>query len=178
VVESRRMTVPVQVTPNATTRALEDVTIRARVRGFLTERHFEEGSLVKKGQLLLVIDEEPYKVTLRSARASEAEAAAALKKAEESRDREVKAAQVALDRAQLVRAGVQEGRRRPLLKRNAAPRGERDKGEADRKKDGARVGAALASRARARSDYSVAIAPAAARLEAARAAVRDAELNL
>jgi membrane fusion protein, multidrug efflux system len=68
VVASRRMSVPVLVTPNATTRALEDVTIRARVRGFLTERHFEEGSLVRKGQLLLVIDEEPYKVALRSAR--------------------------------------------------------------------------------------------------------------
>ena len=34
VVDSRRMNVPVVVTPNGTTRALEDVTIRARVRGF------------------------------------------------------------------------------------------------------------------------------------------------
>ena len=32
VVESRRMSVPVEVVPNGTTRALEDVTIRARVR--------------------------------------------------------------------------------------------------------------------------------------------------
>ena len=47
VVESRRMTVPIQVSPNGTTRALEDVTIRARVRGFLTERHFAEGAMVK-----------------------------------------------------------------------------------------------------------------------------------
>src|SRR3954453_7020719 len=85
VVASRRMNVPVTVTPNGTTRALEDVTIRARVRGFLTERHFEEGSHVKKGQLLLVIDEEPYKVALQSALARQSEAAAALKKAEESK---------------------------------------------------------------------------------------------
>ena len=101
VVESRRMSVPVVVTPNGTTRALEDVTIRARVRGFLTERHFEEGAIVKKGQLLLVIDEEPYKVALQSARARQAEAEAALKKAEESKGREVAAAQLELDRAQL-----------------------------------------------------------------------------
>ena len=67
VVESRRMSVPIEVTPNGTTRALEDVTIRARVRGFLTERHFAEGAMVKKGQLLLVIDEEPYQVALQSA---------------------------------------------------------------------------------------------------------------
>ena len=83
------MNIPVMVTPNGTTRALEDVTIRARVRGFLTERHFVEGAHVKKGQLLLVIDEEPYTVALQSARARQSEAAAALKKAEESKGREV-----------------------------------------------------------------------------------------
>jgi membrane fusion protein (multidrug efflux system) len=178
VVPSRRTTVPVVVTPNATTRALEDVTIRARVRGFLTERHFEEGSMVKKGQLLLVIDEEPYKVALRSARAAQDEAAAALKKAEESREREVKAAQVALDRAQLVLAELQESRSAALLKRNAATREEMDRAEADRKKAEAQVEADLASLSQARVDYTVAIAAAAARLEAAKASVRDAELNL
>src|SRR3954464_12454046 len=98
VIESRRMSVPVEVTPNGTTRALEDVTIRARVRGFLTERHFVEGALVKKGQLLLVSDEEPYMVALQSARARQSEAAASLKKAEESKGREVASAQVELDR--------------------------------------------------------------------------------
>src|SRR4051794_41429727 len=92
VVESRRMNVPLLVTPNGTTRALEDVTIRARVRGFLIQRHFDEGSVVKKGQLLLVIDEEPYKVALQSVQARLAEATAALKKAEESKGREVSAA--------------------------------------------------------------------------------------
>src|SRR4051812_31626596 len=99
VVESRRMSVPIEVTPNGTTRALEDVTIRARVRGFLTERHFTEGATVKKGQLLLVIDEEPYQVALQLARARQAEAEASLRKAEESKGREVSASQLDLDRA-------------------------------------------------------------------------------
>ncbi len=178
VVESRRMSVPVLVTPNATTRALEDVTIRARVRGFLAERHFEEGALVKKGQLLLVIDEEPYKVALRSAGARQAEAEAALKKAEESKDREVKAAQLALDRAQLLLAELQERRSGALLRRNAATREEMDRAEADRKKYEAEVEADLASLSQARADYGVGIASAAAQVEAAKAAVRDAELNL
>src|SRR5262249_31008013 len=110
VVESRRMTVPIEVTPNGTTRALEDVTIRARVRGFLTERHFTEGATVKKGDLLLVIDEEPYRVALQSQRARLAEADAALKKAEESKGREVSEAQLDLDRAQLALANIQERR--------------------------------------------------------------------
>jgi len=119
VVESRRMSVPVEVTPNGTTRALENVTIRARVRGFLTERHFAEGALVKKGQLLLVIDEEPYQVALHAALARQAEADAILKKAEESKGREVSEAQLDLDRSQLLLAQIQERRNRALVARHA-----------------------------------------------------------
>ena len=49
--------------PIGTTRALNDVTIRARVKGFLEEKHFEDGKNVKKGDLLLVIEEKPYQVS-------------------------------------------------------------------------------------------------------------------
>ena len=178
IVESRRMNVPVLVTPNGTTRALEDVTIRARVRGFLTERHFEEGSHVKKGQLLLVIDEEPYKVALQSARARQAEADASLKKAEESKGREVASAQVELDKAQLVLAQVQERRSRTLLSRNAGSAEDLDKTEADRKKWEAQVVADHANHQQSKADYLVGIAASRAQVEAAKAAVRDAELNL
>jgi membrane fusion protein, multidrug efflux system len=178
VVESRRMSVPVFVTPNGTTRALEDVTIRARVRGFLSERHFTEGSMVKKGQLLLVIDEEPYKVALQSANAKLSEAAAALKKAEESKGREVSAAQTELSRVQLLLAKIQERRTRTLLARNAAPVEELDKTEADRKKWEAELESDRANQQQALADYEVGIASARAQIEAAKAAVRDAELNL
>ena len=68
VVEARRMTVPVMAEPIGTTRALQEVSVRARVRGFLKEIHFEEGGDVKKGQLLFVIDEEPFKAKLDAAR--------------------------------------------------------------------------------------------------------------
>jgi membrane fusion protein, multidrug efflux system len=178
VVESRRMDIPVVVTPNGTTRALEEVTIRARVRGFLTERHFEEGSHVKKGQLLLVIDPEPYKIAHQSAQARQAEAAAALKKAEESKGREVTAAQIELDRAQLVLAQIQERRSRVLLARNAGTAEDLDKTESDRKKWEAQVVADRAHHQQAIADYEVGIASSRAQVESARAAVRDAELNL
>ncbi len=178
VVESKRLNVPVLVTPNGTTRALEDVTIRARVRGFLTERLFTEGAFVRKGQLLLVIDEEPYKVALQSARARLAEAEAALTKAEESKGREVAAAQFELDRAQLLLAQIQEKRSRTLLSRNAGSAEELDKTEADRRKWEAQVEADRAQHAQARADYEVGIASAHAQIEAGKAAVRDAELNL
>jgi membrane fusion protein, multidrug efflux system len=178
VVESRRMTVPIEVDPNGTTRALEDVTIRARVRGFLTERHFAEGALVKKGQLLLVIEEEPYQVALQSAQARQAEADASLRKAEESRGREVSAAQLDLDRAQLLLAQIQEKRNRALVFRNAGSTEEVDKTEADRKRWESQVEADRAHLDQAKADYAVGIATARAQIEAAKADVRDAELNL
>jgi membrane fusion protein (multidrug efflux system) len=178
VVESRRMSVPIEVTPNGTTRALEDVTIRARVRGFLTERHFTEGAMVKKGQLLLVIDEEPYQLALQSAQARQAEADAALCKAEESKGREVSAAQLDLDRAQLVLAQIQERRNRALVSRNAGSAEDLDKTEADRKRWESQVEADRAHLAQAKTDYAVGIASAQAQVSASRAAVRDAELNL
>ncbi len=151
VVESRQMTVPVLAYPTGTTRALEQVTLRARVRGFLTERHFDEGSSVKKGQLLLVIDEEPYKVALDSALAKQSESEAAVKKAEQSRGREVATAQLALDVAQSFLAQIEERRSRSLLQRNAGTREDLDKAEADRKKYDAQVEADRANLDQARS---------------------------
>ena len=178
VIESRRMSVPIEVAPNGTTRALEDVTIRARVRGFLTERHFAEGALVKKGQLLLVIDEEPYQVALQSSRARQAEADSSLRKAEESKGREVSASQLDLDRAQLLLAQIQERRNRTLVSRNAGSAEDLDKAEADRRRWESQVEADRAHLAQAKADYEVGIAAARAQVSAAKAAVRDAELNL
>ena len=48
VVAARRMTLPIVVNPIGTTRALEDVTIRARVKGFLKEKHFEEAATSRR----------------------------------------------------------------------------------------------------------------------------------
>src|SRR5437773_6838379 len=49
--------------------AMEYVEIRARVSGYRTEIHFEDGQLVKEGDLLFVIDPRPYEATLASAQA-------------------------------------------------------------------------------------------------------------
>src|SRR5205807_7247907 len=57
-----------------TTQPVMSVDIRARVKGFLKERHFKEGAIVKKGQLLLVIGEEPFSVALEQAKSQLAEA--------------------------------------------------------------------------------------------------------
>ena len=177
-VESKRMDVPVMATPNGTTTAMESVTIRARVRGFLTERHFDEGSTVKKGDLLLVIDEEPYKVALDTAEAKLAEAKAAVQKAEQSKIRETSAAKLALDEAQLNLKRIEERRARILLSRNAGSQEEFDQAEADRKQFEAQVEADRAAYEQAKADYDVGILAANAQLQAAEAGVRQAELDL
>lgn len=56
--------------------------VRARVDGIIGERLFEEGSTVKKGDVLYRIDPEPYEAQLQSAQASLARAEANLTAAE------------------------------------------------------------------------------------------------
>jgi multidrug efflux system membrane fusion protein len=47
--------------------AVDQVIVRARVGGYLQEVHFTDGSLVKKGDLLFVIDQRPYAIALDQA---------------------------------------------------------------------------------------------------------------
>jgi len=49
--------------------AVDQVEIRARVGGYLQEIHFTDGALVKKGDLLFVIDQRPYSIALAEANA-------------------------------------------------------------------------------------------------------------
>lgn len=48
-------------------KSVEQVDIRARVEGFLTEVNFVEGSPVKKGELLFVIDPKPFEANVAKA---------------------------------------------------------------------------------------------------------------
>lgn len=175
---AQTMDVPLEAHPTGTTRALQQVSVRARVRGFLKEIHFQEGDEVKAGQLLFVIDEEPFQVALQSAQAQLAETEASLQKAKDSKAREVAAAQVAVDQALLALARVEEYRQRALFNRNAASQDEVDRAAANRQKNEAQVEADKANLAQAKADYDVNILAAQANVEQAKANVRDAEINL
>jgi RND family efflux transporter MFP subunit len=58
--------------------ATEYVELRARVNGYLESIHFTDGQIVKKGDLLFVIDPRPYQATADSATAALAQAQARL----------------------------------------------------------------------------------------------------
>jgi membrane fusion protein, multidrug efflux system len=49
---------------------VETVEVRARVNGYLDSTHFKEGAIVKKGDLLFVIDPRPYQADLDNAEAA------------------------------------------------------------------------------------------------------------
>ena len=101
-------TVPIYGEYVARTEAREIVEIRARVEGFLDKVLFKEGSQVKAGQLLFVIDQRPYKAALQDAKGSLAQAQAALEKAQKDVDR-----------------------LRPLVAEDAAPQQDLDKAVAE-----------------------------------------------
>ena len=73
--------------------AVESVEIRPRVSGYITEIHFEAGAIIKKGDLLYVIDPRPYQADFDRA-AAEFERAQA----------QLKLSQIELDRAKELRA--------------------------------------------------------------------------
>lgn len=67
--------------------AIDKVTIRARVDGFLASRGFDEGSEVKKDQILFTLEKEPYEAAVALARANLASARAGLDLAQATYDR-------------------------------------------------------------------------------------------
>jgi membrane fusion protein, multidrug efflux system len=50
--------------------AIDSVEIRARVSGYLDQIHFQDGQIVKQGDLLFTIDKRPFQNTLDQARAN------------------------------------------------------------------------------------------------------------
>jgi membrane fusion protein, multidrug efflux system len=79
--------VPLELTYTARTVGSREVEVRARVGGILLKRRFEEGSRVRQGQPMFLIDPEPVRARLASARAEVAVARARLDEARRQRER-------------------------------------------------------------------------------------------
>jgi RND family efflux transporter MFP subunit len=62
--------------------AIESVEVRARVPGYLEAIHFQDGQMVKAGDLLFTIDRRPFQIALAQAQAGLAQARATLAFAE------------------------------------------------------------------------------------------------
>lgn len=174
----RKMDIPLIAKPTGTTKALAEVVIRARVKGFLKERLFREGGNVKKDDLLLVIEEDQFKVRVDQAKAKVDVALAELAKAKKSKTREAATAQLDLDQASAELARVEERRESLLLARNATSRENFDRQQASRKKSEAQAKVSEANLLQANSDYEVDIQAASANVEKAQADLKEAEIEL
>lgn len=91
--------VPVYLDEIGTCAAYETVQVQAQVTGVITSRHFQDGSDVKKGDLLFTIDPRPYQAAVDQAKAQTVLDQITLKRQQELRARNVVAPQD-LDTAQ------------------------------------------------------------------------------
>jgi len=135
-----------------TAQASERVELRARITGFLAKREFHDGDTVKAGQLLFVIDEEPFQIQLLQAKARQGELEAALKKAEQSKAREITQAQRELDQSDLDLAISLHTRTETLYVRNATSREELDRTGAALKRAEAQVSSDRANQEQVAAD--------------------------
>jgi membrane fusion protein (multidrug efflux system) len=122
---------PVQAEFTGEIRGGEDVEVRARVAGYLESQHYDEGTVVRKGQLLFLIDPKPFEATVARARADVAEA-----------------------RARHSRAEIQVNRLRPLVADNAVSQQDLDNAVASEEASRASQAAAEAQLTSALLDLS------------------------
>ena len=81
-------TVPVEVSGFGIVEDYTTVALKTQVTGILTEVHFTEGQMVKKGDLLLNIDPRPYEAALKLAQANLAKDEVQLKNADKESARQ------------------------------------------------------------------------------------------
>ena len=85
--EVKTATVPVRFEYVGQTAGSKEAEVRARVQGVLERRAYQEGGLVKAGQLLFVIDPRPYAAQAQAAEADLARAQAQYAQAKRNFDR-------------------------------------------------------------------------------------------
>jgi len=94
VVETTVEDVPLFLEFVGETFGVKDITIRARVEGFLKGMHFQEGSAVKKGDLLYTLESQPFEEKVATRMSSVAEVKANLAKNKGDLDRYVPLAKI------------------------------------------------------------------------------------
>ena len=171
-------TVPIYTELTARTDANDSVDIRARVKAFLEKQTYEEGKMVKKGDVLFTLDKREYDAQLLQAKAQLDKAKADLAQAQDKTVVETAQANLGVSQAQLNKTNTDVKRLKPLAEQRAVPQQDFDNALAYQQAANADVEAKQASLNTAKVNQTASIAQAQAAVEAATANLRQAELNV
>jgi membrane fusion protein, multidrug efflux system len=178
VIQVSPRTIPIFNEYTGTTDATETAEIRARVAGYVDQRLFDAGQLVKTNQILYVLDQRTYRAELQKAKATVAKAEADLQFAKEGVEVLRAESRLAQSQAALVKADQDVARYRPLVRKEAAPQIDLDSALAQQQVLREEVNARKAELTQTKLQQRTQITLAAAELEFARASQHLAELNL
>ena len=186
VVRVEQKDVPVYSEWIGTTEGMVNADIKAQVTGYLLRQNYQEGSFVRKGQLLFEIDPRPLQAVVNQAKGDLAKSEGQVQQAITQLDQAQ--AQLAQANSQLMQAEANQRKTQldvdkytPLLEQKAVTQQEFD--NADQANDAARAQVEVAKGQIKAATAGVGTAKAAiiaakAQVESSQAAVRTAELNL
>lgn len=178
VVEVQPRDVPLYAEYAAQTYARDMVEVRGRVDGFIEKRLFQAGSDVQAGQLLFTLDLRPYSADVQKAKADVAQSEANLEFAKKQVALAQAEANLAQANANLVKAQQDVDRLQPLVAKDAAAKQDLDTANAALDANKANVASLKANVEQTRLQTRTNIDAVAAQVEANKALLRTAELNL
>ncbi len=178
VTEAIQSTVPIYEEAVAQTIAVQTVALRAQIAGTLEQVLFKEGTAVKRGQTVFIVDQRPFIAALQSARAQLATARANLNQALQQVQLQQARAQLAALKATLANTQVQVKRDQYLVAQHAIAQQQLDDDETAMKAAAANVDAQEAAVKNTALSTQTGIEQARAGVQQAEAAVMQAQLNL
>ncbi len=170
--------VPVMSDYPAQTYARNTVEVRGRVDGYIDKWLFHPGQEVRSGDLLYVLDLRPYQAAVEQAKGNVAQSEADLEFARKQVALLQAEANLAAAQANLVKAQQDYDRLTPLVKEDAAAQQELDTAVAALRAGEATVRANQANVDQTRLSTQTQISSMGGKVDAQRAALRTAELNL
>jgi membrane fusion protein (multidrug efflux system) len=170
--------VPVMSEYPAQTYARNTVEVRGRVDGYIDKWLFRPGQEVRAGDVLYVLDLRPYQAAVEQAKGNVAQSEADLEFARKQVALLQAEANLAVMQANLVKAQQDNERLMPLVKDEAAAQQELDTAVAALRSGEANVRAAQANVDQTRLSTQTQISSTEGKVDAQRAALRTAELNL
>jgi membrane fusion protein (multidrug efflux system) len=178
VIEVSPKALPLYSEYTGTTDSLDTVEVRARVDGYIEQKLFHGGQIIKAGERLYLLDQRPFIAEVQKAKAAVAKAEADLRYAKEGVEVFRAESRLAQSRAGLIKAQQDVTRYTPLVKEQAASQQDLDTAVAQRDVAKEEVEARKTELTQTKLTQKTQISLATAELEAARAVLRLAELNL